>query len=391
MEILFGTGRSNLTGPIIDGVAIRQGFIAVLPELTSVELSFGTYMRDNPGEMTVAIVDQRNNSVVAKAEVMCTELVDNAYHTFELNCELIPGRPYELRLHTLDCRSGQSVTSKYCRKLHPGLHLFIGARLIKDGELSAKFNYEGESAFVQEHPELKMKEAAPVEPEVEPIGLIPGLVSVVIPHFNCQKLLAKCLASLSRQTYNCIEVIVVDDGSEEAGWTQAVVDAYSPLMGTTFIPLGRNMGAPAARNRGAKYASGEYLLFLDADCIMYPNSFDVFVNALMVHPEVDFTYGGFRWGHEVVKPVEWDSEKLMGRNFISTMSMMRTYKFPGWDENLQRHQDWDLWLTMVDAGSEAICTGQLMFETPHRHGSISTDGNIDMMKSIDIVRRKHGL
>jgi hypothetical protein len=391
MEIIFGAGRSHLTGPITDGKAIRQGFIAHTPELESVEIQFGTYCRNNPGEMTVAVHDPRDNSLVAKARVMVADFVDNTFHKFNLNCELIPGRTYELRIFTLDCRSGMSVTAKYCRKRY-NFHLFIGARLIKDGELTCKFNYEGRQlAVATNEPELIHREVKAAEPEVQPTGFTPGLVSVVIPHLNCQQLLTKCLASLTKQTYNAIEVIVVDDGSEQAGWTQAIVDAYKPLLATTFLPFGRNMGAPAARNRGAKYVSGEYLIFVDADIEMYPDTFEVFVNALMDNLAVDFVYGGFRWGNEIVAPVDWDADKLMGRNFISTMSMMRRAKFPGWDERLLRHQDWDLWLTMAKNGSQGICTGELMFETPKREGSISTDGNIDIMKSIDIVRRKHGL
>ena len=390
MEVPFGIGRSHLTGPIIDGVCIRQGFQAATAELKSIEIAFGTYMRANPGEMTIAVHDVRDNSLVVETKCMVADFADNSYHTFEMNCELIPGRPYELRVFTLDCRSGESVTGKYCRKLHHGHHLFIGARLIKDGELSAIFHYEGESPYAPpQSSEMKSADPTPEPPRVN-MG-VPGLVSVVIPHFNCYDLLAQCLASLTRQTYNAIEVIVVDDGSTESGRTEAIVGAYKPLLMPTFVAMGQNEGAPAARNRGAKYASGEYLLFLDADCVMYPNAFRIFMDTLMDNPAASWAYGGFRWGAEIIHPAKWNADKLMGRNFCSTMSMMRAADFPGWDENLKRHQDWDMWLTMLAEGKLGACTDRYMFESPKRHGSISTDGNIDMMKSINIIRRKHGL
>jgi len=385
MQDVFGTGSASLTGPIIDGVTVRQGFTAILSKLDSIGINFGTYCRLNPGQMTVAVYDVRDNSIVTKVSAMVSLFTDNAYYDFALNCELIPGRTYELRIYTLDCRSGGGVTSRYKRKLH-NHHLFIGARLIKDAELDCRFNYHDDASIdVKETSELNVDNERPVK------ASIPGLISVVIPHLNCQGLLAKCLASLTRQTYNAIEAIVVDDGSEDPILTQAVVQSYGPLISTRFLHLEDNMGSPTARNTGAEYASGDYLIFVDADVVMYPDSFERMIDILIENQNVDISYGGFRWGGEVMEPLKWDVDRLLGGNYISTMSMMRKAKFPGWDENLKRHQDWDLWLTMVNQGCEAMCTERLMFETPRRPGSISTDGNIDMMKSIDIVRRKHGL
>jgi len=387
MDVPFGTGRSQLTGPIIDGTCLRQSFQAQAPELKSVKIAFATYCRRNEGEMLVDIIDPRGGSLVARCKCMVAEFTDNAYHNFLLECELIPGRWYELRIHTLHCRNGSAVTAKYCRKMHQGGHMFIGARLTKDGELSAEFTYLSDERYApNKAPELTF-----TVPEEMTVETVPGLISVVIPHFNCQSLLAKCLTHLDRQSYNAFEVIVVDDGSKEAGRTQLIIEAYLPLMNITFVPLAKNMGAPAARNRGFKYASGEYLLFLDADCYMYPDAFQVFVEHLLGEPDASWVYGGFRWGDDVVPPVPWDADKLFGRNFISTMSLMRRNAFPGWDESLKRHQDWDLWLTMLDNGCKAVSTGQYMFETPKRKGGLSTDGNIEMMESIQIVRRKHGI
>ena len=73
------------------------------------------------------------------------------------------------------------------------------------------------------------------------------------------------------------------------------------------------------------------------------------------------------------------------------MSLLRRAKFPGWDERLKRHQDWDLWLSMVDKGSEGVCCGQYLFETPIREGSISSGGSISVGESMAIVAEKHEL
>jgi glycosyltransferase involved in cell wall biosynthesis len=86
--------------------------------------------------------------------------------------------------------------------------------------------------------------------------------SVVIPAYNAEKTLGACLAALQGQM---VEVIVVDDGSADN--TAAIAQSY----GATLITLPHNRGRSVARNTGALAASGEILLFTDADCEPTPN------------------------------------------------------------------------------------------------------------------------
>jgi glycosyltransferase involved in cell wall biosynthesis len=84
-------------------------------------------------------------------------------------------------------------------------------------------------------------------------------VSVVIPALNAGSTIGGCLAALAEQTLTPSEVIVVDDGSTDA------TAEIARRMGAEVLTQG-HAGAGAARNRGAKAARGEYLLFTDADC-----------------------------------------------------------------------------------------------------------------------------
>ncbi len=83
-------------------------------------------------------------------------------------------------------------------------------------------------------------------------------ISVIVPCFNGERFLTACLDSLKSQTYSNYEIIVVDDGSTDG--SPKLVTAPAKLVSTK----GRT-GAGAARNLGAKYAKGDYLLFTDAD------------------------------------------------------------------------------------------------------------------------------
>ncbi len=395
MKVSFGQGGRELTGPVCDGICIRQSFQAAATRLTSVSIYLATYKRKNPGEVVLELLDFRGK-VIAAAKVNAEILEDNSLREFGLGADMEMGKMYELRLFTKGCRSGMSPTAAWGKKKGPG-HLFVGARLIRDGELACVFDYVGEK---QEPPQMPEKARKAVGPAVVPAeaakaatddsGEVPGLISVVIPHYNCQEYLPGCLAALAAQTYSCFEVFVVDDGSEYWQDTEGIVAAWkSGLNALTFRRRAKNGGAPAARNEGAAMAAGEYLMFLDADVRLYPRTFELLVGCLLDDAGADFAYGGFIWGNARVEPKPFDVDRLKRGNFITTMSMMRRRVFPGWDESLKRHQDWDLWLTVVENGGRGVCCGKYIFETPQREDGISSGKEISMKDSQDIVRAKH--
>lgn len=86
------------------------------------------------------------------------------------------------------------------------------------------------------------------------------LVSAIIPVYNCELYLAEAIESVLAQTYRPIEIIMVDDGSTDG--TADVAKRYATVVRYVRQP---NSGAPAARNRGAELAQGDFLSFLDAD------------------------------------------------------------------------------------------------------------------------------
>ena len=381
MKVAFGQDNQQLTGPIYDGICVRQEFMAHAESLVSIDVYFATYAKENPGEILVEILDQKQNSL-GKATADSARLQDNAYREFGFGAKLVIGQKYELKLWTSMCRSGNSPTVFWGTKADGG-HLFVGRNLMRGGELTCQFNYESVA------PESVVYE--PVE-HLLPAGAISGLVSVVVPHYRCESYLQSCLVSLAKQRYSCIEVFVVDDGSEDQEAVKSIVEPFKGILPSlTFVPLPSNQGAPVARNAGAAFANGEYLFFCDADVSLYPASLEVLVRSLIGRPRADFAYGGFYWGGVKVEPIQFNAERLRQRNYVTTMSLLRRAKFPGWDERLKRHQDWDLWLSMVDKGSEGVCCGQYLFETPIREGSISSGGSISVGESMAIVAEKHEL
>lgn len=96
-----------------------------------------------------------------------------------------------------------------------------------------------------------------------------NLVSVIVPVYNVEPYIKRCLDSISRQTYRNLEIIVVDDGSKDksAMICKECADADSRIK----LIEKENEGAGYARNTGMNIANGEYIFFVDSDDYIMPN------------------------------------------------------------------------------------------------------------------------
>ena len=116
-----------------------------------------------------------------------------------------------------------------------------------------------------------------------------GLVGVVIPARNAQRWLAPALDSVLAQRHRPLDVVVVDDHSEDH--TVAVAERYAPAVRVIRAPRG---GTGATRNRGVRAVRGEVLTFLDADDLWPPSRLVQPLALLRQRPEVDLVFGHVR-------------------------------------------------------------------------------------------------
>lgn len=89
------------------------------------------------------------------------------------------------------------------------------------------------------------------------------VVSIIVPVYNVEKYLEKCIESILAQTYEQLEVILVDDGSPDR--CGEICEQYAKKDSRITVLHQKNRGLSAARNAGIMQASGEYLLFVDSD------------------------------------------------------------------------------------------------------------------------------
>lgn len=107
------------------------------------------------------------------------------------------------------------------------------------------------------------------------------VVSVIVPMYNVGECAEKCLDSLLSQTYCNIEIIIVDDGSTDC--TEDICKAYSRKHSNINYIKKENGGLSSARNKGLCFSTGDYILYLDGDDRLKPNTIDVSVACAVAH------------------------------------------------------------------------------------------------------------
>lgn len=181
------------------------------------------------------------------------------------------------------------------------------------------------------------------------------LVSFILPCYNDGIYLEEAIASCRMQTYKNIEIIVVDDGSDQP----ETLDYLRKIKaaGDIKVVQGAHSGPSAARNLGIKNASGTFIFPLDSDDVIGPTLIEKAVSVLEAHPEVGFVYClAEKFGAAQGK---WDLpafhiSSFVWDNLIFNAALYRKEsweKVGGYDEKLiHGNEDHDLWLSFVKNG-----------------------------------------
>lgn len=92
------------------------------------------------------------------------------------------------------------------------------------------------------------------------------MISIIVPVYNAEAYLSACLDSIMASSYTDFELIIIDDGSTDSSY--AICETYQKKDGRIRLLKQQNQGVSAARNTGLAMASGEYVLFVDADDLL---------------------------------------------------------------------------------------------------------------------------
>ena len=117
------------------------------------------------------------------------------------------------------------------------------------------------------------------------------LISVIVPVYNVAAYLPQCLQSILTQTYETLEVILIDDGStDDSG---RICDEYAAKDSRIRVIHQKNAGAAAAKNAGLRIATGEYLSFVDSDDYLEPGAYQ-YMHAVLKDTGADAGEFSFR-------------------------------------------------------------------------------------------------
>ncbi|WP_270310107.1 glycosyltransferase family 2 protein [Streptococcus infantarius] len=117
------------------------------------------------------------------------------------------------------------------------------------------------------------------------------LVSIIVPVYNVEKYLKRCLDSIINQTYSSIEIILIDDGSTDSSGD--ICESYARLDSRITVIHKKNAGLGMARNTALDIAKGKYVIFVDSDDYIAPNMLENLYTTL-VEAKADTCIGGYQ-------------------------------------------------------------------------------------------------
>lgn len=294
----------------------------------------------------------------------------------------------------VDGRDAASIAAGVERvaSLLPGLPAIGAAAAARARLLSDPLRY----AATIERLVVERRRAAPVAATPR----APERVSIVVPFHRDAETIDAAIDSALAQRHPELEVLLVNDGSPllNAAEILARQARKDPRVRIASKPNG---GLSSARNHGIAHATGELLLFLDADNLLLPDYAGMAADVLARHPEYGFVvpYVLFlRAGsqvHGIYNPLPFRRELALRMNrFGDAGACFRASLFAAtdlrYDERLRSFEDWALWLDLDRLGVRGTCIPRVLYHYCERNGSmVQRDGWDSLNPSIGLLIADH--
>lgn len=186
------------------------------------------------------------------------------------------------------------------------------------------------------------------------------LVSVIIPMYNASHYIAEALISVLGQTYDCWEIIAINDGSTDN--TEDVVKEFFSIPGFCYLSQ-TNSGVSAARNAGLRQAQGEMIAFIDHDDKWLPDKLERQVAHLLANPQDGMVHGNILFMDADGRPLPrsisdfktdlsgWCFKELFADNRIATLTVCVrrecVEQVGFFREDIRGGEDYEYWLRVA--------------------------------------------
>ena len=210
------------------------------------------------------------------------------------------------------------------------------------------------------------------------------LVSVIIPCFNTWKYIEQAVNSIVNQTYKHLELIVVDDGSNQK--TKDVLIALSDKI--DLLIHQENKGQSAARNEGAKKAKGDYILFLDSDDFFESEFCELAVGRIKNKNEIKIVtcISNIIINNKVSSvftPKGGALQNMILSNCAMGSCLIRKDDWQitgGYDESMRSgFEDWEFYIRILSLGGKVEVIDKILFN--YRKGHVSTTTKANAIKN----------
>jgi len=215
-------------------------------------------------------------------------------------------------------------------------------------------------------------------------------VSVIMPCYNDGEFIREAVASVFAQTYPCIELIIIDDGSEKP--TKKILKEISGKTGCILLES-EHKGPSEARNIGIREASGTYILPLDADDEILPAYIEKAVQIMEENPDTGAVYCHAElFGEEQGRwnLPEYSFERMLVGNivFVTALFRKKDWEAVGGFKTNMKHglEDYDFWLSILEQNKTIYQLPEVLFRYRKKKKSRTTSLTGDK----ETVRQAYG-
>jgi glycosyltransferase involved in cell wall biosynthesis len=203
-------------------------------------------------------------------------------------------------------------------------------------------------------------------------------ISVIIPAYNVEETIINCVESVLQQTLPVFEIIIINDGSSDNTLKSILSYKTDMELSKLYIYTQPNSGPSKARNEGIKYASGNWIAFLDADDMWLPDKIEKQVQFLYNHPDF-FLIGTLCCANHSINTTTSNfriiafrsmifSNKVMTSTVLIKRCVLNNLLF---DEHQKYSEDYKLWLQISIQYKIAVLRQRLVLH-PQSKGSLSS-------------------
>ena len=234
------------------------------------------------------------------------------------------------------------------------------------------------------------------------------LISIIVPVYNAEKYLKKCIESILEQTYTNLEIILINDGSKDT--SKIICDEYAKKDDRIVVIHKENEGVGRARNDGLDRATGKYIAFVDSDDYIEKNAIEILYNTL-IEKKVDCVKGNYdiitstgvnqntelkldkKYEDDEIKEFVYHLLSERVRSFLWLLLIKKEYIKDRFNEELFLYEDVNFYLSFLGNIRSIYVFSEVIYHYVITENSLSRDTNkmyskIENLKLANIILKE---